>query len=171
MPSIWWTRRALSVHATLALCEPGFAVLCWWQLHRALDGNDLSWMYVFEWPFFGVYAVVLWWRIVHDQPGIRSSAQLLLPDAAGGATMPAAVAGPPASSAPEKRRGPLAAWWQRRAAGRASEAERRAAADEVLLAAYNRHLAALQVVDPGGAPDGTRERTAARTGSDARYET
>jgi hypothetical protein len=32
-------------------------LLCRWQINRALNGNRLSWAYVFEWPFFGGYAV------------------------------------------------------------------------------------------------------------------
>ncbi len=47
---------------------PGFMALCIWQLHRALDGNELSWAYVFEWPLFAGYAVYMWWRLVHERP-------------------------------------------------------------------------------------------------------
>jgi hypothetical protein len=47
---------------------PAFAALCDWQVHRALSGNQLSWAYVFEWPFFGGYAVYMWWRILHEAP-------------------------------------------------------------------------------------------------------
>jgi hypothetical protein len=45
---------------------PTFAALCDWQVHRALAGNELSWAYVFEWPFFGGYAIFMWWRFVHE---------------------------------------------------------------------------------------------------------
>jgi hypothetical protein len=47
---------------------PTFAGLCDWQVHRALSGNQLSWAYVFEWPFFGGYAIYMWWRILHEAP-------------------------------------------------------------------------------------------------------
>jgi hypothetical protein len=47
---------------------PGFIALAWWQVDRALSGNTLSWVYAVEWPFFTVYAVVLWWKLLHDQP-------------------------------------------------------------------------------------------------------
>ena len=40
----------------------------WWQLHRALDGNTLSWAYTFEWPFFAGFAVVVWWQFLHEDP-------------------------------------------------------------------------------------------------------
>ncbi len=66
--SIWLTRRALALHATLAIVVPGFFALCTWQVLRALSGNELSWVYVFEWPFFAGYAIYLWWKLVHEQP-------------------------------------------------------------------------------------------------------
>jgi len=54
------------MHVALAVSLPLFGWAAWWQLHRALAGNGLSWAYTFEWPFFGLYAVVTWWRLVHD---------------------------------------------------------------------------------------------------------
>ena len=65
-PSIWWNRRAIGLHVTLGITVPGFFALGWWQLHRALGGNNLSWAYTFEWPFFAAYAIYLWWRLVHE---------------------------------------------------------------------------------------------------------
>jgi hypothetical protein len=62
----WWTRRAIGLHVTLAIVEPGFFAAAWWQLHRALGGNGLSWAYTVEWPLFGIYAVFLWWRLLHE---------------------------------------------------------------------------------------------------------
>lgn len=64
---MWFTPRALLLHLTLAVVFPGFMALAWWQLHRALGGNSLSWAYTFEWPFFAGYAVFIWWKLVHDQ--------------------------------------------------------------------------------------------------------
>jgi hypothetical protein len=49
------------------LLEPAYVLLTSLQLHRALSGNELSWADVFEWPFFGVYSVITWWRIVRGQ--------------------------------------------------------------------------------------------------------
>ncbi len=54
------------MHVALAVSLPLFGWAAWWQLHRALAGNGLSWAYTFEWPFFGLYAVVTWGRLVHD---------------------------------------------------------------------------------------------------------
>ena len=67
--SDWFTPRAWGLHLTLLVTVPTFLALCWWQVTRALSGNELSWAYVFEWPFFAAYAVYLWWKLVHDPPG------------------------------------------------------------------------------------------------------
>jgi DNA-binding transcriptional regulator of glucitol operon len=55
------------LHLTALVVVPGFLALGWWQLHRALSGNSLSWAYAFEWPFFAAYGVYLWWKLVHEQ--------------------------------------------------------------------------------------------------------
>lgn len=55
------------MHVALAILVAASAILCDWQVHRALSGNDLSWAYVFEWPFFAVYGASMWWRLVHEQ--------------------------------------------------------------------------------------------------------
>jgi hypothetical protein len=52
----------------ILIVVPTFAWLCLWQVHRALGGNDLSWAYVFEWPFFAAYAIYMWWRPLHEIP-------------------------------------------------------------------------------------------------------
>ncbi len=71
----WFSRRAIGYHAALAILVPACAALCDWQVHRALSGNDLSWAYVFEWPFFAGYGTYVWWRLVHDQlPGRAADA-------------------------------------------------------------------------------------------------
>jgi len=62
------------MHAALVVALPLFAWAGWWQLHRALAGNGLSWAYTFEWPFFGAYAIVMWWRLVHDVAADRAAA-------------------------------------------------------------------------------------------------
>jgi hypothetical protein len=53
----------------IIIVVPTFAGLCAWQVRRALDGNQLSWAYVFEWPFFAGYAIYMWWRFLHEAPG------------------------------------------------------------------------------------------------------
>jgi hypothetical protein len=64
----WWSPRAIGLHLTLLVVVPTFSALCDWQVHRALRGNELSWAYVFEWPFFAGYAVFVWWKLVHETP-------------------------------------------------------------------------------------------------------
>ena len=65
---------ALRVHLTLAfglaLCSSAF----WFELGRALGGNSLSWAYVFEWPLFAVFAVYMWWNVLHGGRSTRRSA-------------------------------------------------------------------------------------------------
>lgn len=75
MGPVWWNRRALLLHLTLAVVLPSFGALAWWQVDRALSGNSLSWMYVFEWPFFGAYAVYMWWRIIHERASDARAAE------------------------------------------------------------------------------------------------
>jgi hypothetical protein len=99
VPSMWTSRRAVSLHVALIVFVPGCVALTWWQLARALGGNTLSWVYTFEWPFFGVYAVFMWWKLVHDEPvtwaGRRKGEEALsdTPDSSPGGAPPAAVAG------------------------------------------------------------------------------
>ncbi len=45
-----------------------FAELFAWQVRRATSGNELSWVYVFEWPIFALYAIYMWWKLVHELP-------------------------------------------------------------------------------------------------------
>ncbi len=63
---MWLNRRALRLHITLVVVFPACLLLGWWQLNVALSGNTLSWVYTFEWPMFAVYAVYMWWRLLHD---------------------------------------------------------------------------------------------------------
>jgi hypothetical protein len=91
----WFSRRAVGLHLTLAVVVPAFALLFLWQVRRAIGGNELSWAYVFEWPFFGGYAIFLWWRLVHEQPGERDHSRH--PEKAG--VPRGAAAAPPEESA------------------------------------------------------------------------
>jgi hypothetical protein len=65
---VWFSRRALKLHAVILIVVPSFLALCVWQVYRATGGNELSWAYVFEWPFFAAYAVYMWWRLLHASP-------------------------------------------------------------------------------------------------------
>ncbi len=63
---MWLNRRAIRLHITLVIVFPACLLLGWWQLNVALSGNSLGWVYTFEWPMFAVYAVYMWWRLLHD---------------------------------------------------------------------------------------------------------
>jgi DNA-binding transcriptional regulator of glucitol operon len=65
---VWLSPRALKLHAVILVVVPAFMALCVWQIYRAVDGNSLSWAYVFEWPLFAGYAIYMWWRFVHEKP-------------------------------------------------------------------------------------------------------
>ena len=67
---VWLSRRALKLHGVILVVVPGFMALCVWQIYRAVSGNELSWAYVFEWPFVAAYAIYMWWRLVHEAPEV-----------------------------------------------------------------------------------------------------
>lgn len=65
----WFSRRALLLHFALAVWFPGCLIAFWWQVHRAFDGNGLSYLYSIEWPAFALAGVWGWWQLVHTDPG------------------------------------------------------------------------------------------------------
>ena len=58
-------KEALRAHLTLAAGLALCAVAFWFEFGRAERGNALSWAYVFEWPLLGMFAVYMWWKILH----------------------------------------------------------------------------------------------------------
>lgn len=64
----WLSKRAFVLHFLLVTIVPGCLFAGWWQVHRALGGNLLSYFYSFEWPLFAVLGVIAWWQLVHDVP-------------------------------------------------------------------------------------------------------
>jgi len=56
------------LHVVLVVFVGACVALTDWQVRRAVSGNELSWAYAFEWPFFAAYAIYLWWRLVHEAP-------------------------------------------------------------------------------------------------------
>jgi hypothetical protein len=71
----WTTPRAIRLHLTLLVLLSSFTLLARWQVARALGGNGLSWLYAFEWPLFGIYAIFIWWRLLHDDDPPRPRRQ------------------------------------------------------------------------------------------------
>jgi hypothetical protein len=73
-PVRWVSGRAVCLHLLLALALPLCGIAAWWQVTRALGGNTLSWLYVFEWPAFGGIAVWLWWVLLVGPVSERAAA-------------------------------------------------------------------------------------------------
>ena len=61
------TRRCIGLHAVTLVLVSSFLLAAWWQYECARGGNGLSWAYTFEWPAFALYAVYMWWKLIHDQ--------------------------------------------------------------------------------------------------------
>jgi hypothetical protein len=40
----------------------------WWQVDIARSGDALGWVYSVMWPCFALFATVLWWNLIHDDP-------------------------------------------------------------------------------------------------------
>jgi DNA-binding transcriptional regulator of glucitol operon len=96
--SVWFSRRALKLHAVILIIVPAFMALCAWQISRALSGNSLSWAYVFEWPIFAGYAVYMWWRFVHEAADVTPPAA----STAGSPEAPGPASGPTPAARPEE---------------------------------------------------------------------
>lgn len=64
----WVTPRSLLLHAAFLLIATGCLIAGWWQVHRAMQGNTLSYLYSVEWPAFIVVAGIGWWQMFHDTP-------------------------------------------------------------------------------------------------------
>jgi DNA-binding transcriptional regulator of glucitol operon len=64
----WFSGRALLAHLVILIWCPGCLLAGWWQVHVALSGNALSYLYSVEWPAFAVFGLVVWWNFIHDDP-------------------------------------------------------------------------------------------------------
>ena len=56
------------LHVAFLLIASGCLMAAWWQVHRAMAGNGLSYLYSAEWPAFAVVAGIGWWQMFHDTP-------------------------------------------------------------------------------------------------------
>jgi hypothetical protein len=128
----WLSGRALSLHAAVLVFVPGCAVAAWWQIGRAQDGNQLSYVYSVMWPVFGLLGLYFWWLLIHtdyDNVGLKGMRrQQAQAGAADGAAVVAASPVPPAVAA----------------AAPAPAAE----VDDPEMAAYNARLAELAAAGP-----------------------
>ena len=122
----WLSRRALLLHVAVVLWVPGCLVAFWWQVHRAMTGNGLSYLYSVEWPLFALIGLWAWWQLVHTDPEtVGRRAQQRLGGRGGGAQGIAGDA--PAGSPTDAAAHPL----------------RRREDEDPALAAYNDRLARL----------------------------
>jgi hypothetical protein len=56
------------LHLAFLVVAGGCLAAGWWQVHRAMAGNTLSYLYSVEWPAFAVVAGIGWWQMFHDTP-------------------------------------------------------------------------------------------------------
>lgn len=66
----WLSPRALLWHGLLIVIVSACLYAAWWQVHRAMAGNLLSYFYAVEWPAFAVMAVVGWWQLIQEDPAL-----------------------------------------------------------------------------------------------------
>jgi hypothetical protein len=70
----WLSRRALWLHLSVLVFVLGCALAAWWQINRAADGNQLSYLYSVLWPAFGLLGLYFWWMLIHtdyDSVGLK----------------------------------------------------------------------------------------------------
>jgi hypothetical protein len=70
----WLSRRAVALHVAVLVAVPACAIAASWQINRAQDGNQLSYLYSVMWPVFGLLAIVFWWMLIHtdyDAVGLK----------------------------------------------------------------------------------------------------
>jgi DNA-binding transcriptional regulator of glucitol operon len=63
----FFTPGWLGLHALAIALFSAFLGFGWWQLQRAQEGNDRSWGYVFEWPVFSIFVIVMWIKMMRDE--------------------------------------------------------------------------------------------------------
>jgi DNA-binding transcriptional regulator of glucitol operon len=139
----WFSKRAWLLHFLLVTVVPACLFAGWWQVHRALSGNLLSYFYSIEWPVFAVLAVVAWWQLVHDQPTAGEVEPE--PGAGGQAIEPhpiePAAAGGAATDGGRRRK----SWFYHQDDFEGPRLSRDRAEESPELAEYNRYLQALAV--------------------------
>ena len=129
----WLSRRAVFLHLGFLLSLPLCVAATWWQITRAEEGNDLSYVYSVMWPVFAVLTVYFWWMLLHtdyDAVGLKG-----MQHQAPSSSSPIEDLEPSHHDAPVAQHDPAAA-----------EHDRVAVAshiDDPELAAYNDRLAAL----------------------------
>jgi hypothetical protein len=101
----------VSLHAAAIVVVSGCAIAAWWQVNRAQDGNQLSFLYSVMWPVFGVLGLTFWWMLIHTDydtvglKGMRRQTQPAVPSEVpvptAGAVQPGIAAAPGPEEDPE----------------------------------------------------------------------
>ena len=128
----WLSGRAVSLHVAVLVFVPGCAIAAWWQIGRAQDGNQLSYVYSVMWPVFGLLGLYFWWLLIHtdyDDVGLKGMRRQQGQAAAADGTSGVAASPVPTTVAAE-------------APAPAAEV------DDPELAAYNARLAELAATGP-----------------------
>ncbi|WP_345639079.1 hypothetical protein [Rugosimonospora acidiphila] len=59
--------RWVARHVAMIVLVGAFLGLGWWQIGRAEGGNALSYGYAFEWPFFALFVIFVWYREIRGE--------------------------------------------------------------------------------------------------------
>lgn len=94
----WLSGRSMLLHLTLIVVTPVCLLAGWWQLQRALSGNTLSFVYVFEWPAFAGVAVWSWWALLTAPTRSADPVFPGRPASSAGGGVPAPPPSPPGGS-------------------------------------------------------------------------
>jgi hypothetical protein len=95
----------VSLHLAVFVFVPGCALAAWWQINRAADGNQLSYLYSVMWPAFGILGLYFWWMLIHTDyenvglKGMRrqqAEAALVEPEASSSSSLSSNTTGPEA---------------------------------------------------------------------------
>ena len=121
MKETFFSARAIGLHFALL----GWLAMCgaaaYWQIGRAAQGNQLSFLYAIEWPCFAIMGFFGWWALLHMEKVTEHQAQA--------------------------RRDYEELMRAQAAEARLAAEQQQAEADDPALAAYNDHLAALSKRD------------------------
>jgi hypothetical protein len=136
----WLSKRAVSLHVAVLVVVPGCVAAAWWQVNRAQEGNNLSYVYSVMWPVFALLGLCFWWLLIHTDyetvglKGLRRQQALARTPAHAPADTAAATDVVPTSpaSTPTLPEAPVPA----------------TADDDPELSAYNARLAALEENGP-----------------------
>lgn len=69
----WFSPRSLGLHVLLVCWVVGCSLAAWWQVGRALGGNQYSYLYAVEWPVFAIAGVFGWWALLHTEPATEEA--------------------------------------------------------------------------------------------------